>query len=456
MAGVFRQFVARFSLGIAVLIVGTALGWPSPVLYTILEHGDPMNMTHSEAGIMVSMMYLGNMISPLPSGMLMDRIGRKTAVHALSVIPLVSWIMVYFAKQPILLHLARLLVGTWLGIVNTIVPTYVAEVSEPKVRGAFSTFFQLMTNVGVLFAYIVGPLVDYHTFACILGVIPIIFILLMFFFPESPYWLTKKGRHETAAKSLSWLRSKPIEEVKQEIAEIEDAVMNDTRHGKSYKELIATKGNRKALLMVEVLAITQRASGISALMAYLSTTLPEDGPMEPNECVTFIGVVLFVSVFMSTFLVDRSGRKPLLLVSCWGSAAFMSLAGAWFFLDSNTDVYVRGYSWVPFFALIGYSFFFCVGLGPLATTMQGEVFPTNIKGHASGITSIVLAFTSFASNMWFFKMADTVGLYMNYLIFTVACVVAAIFVHFFVVETNVKSLNYIHKELNEKINKLIN
>lgn len=454
-SGVLRQFLANFSVSIAVFIVGTALGWPSPVLYNILEHGEPMNMTHGEAGVMVSLLYLGNMLSPIPSGMLMDKIGRKMTLHVLSVVPLAAWFLVYFAKKPMMLYMARLLVGTWLGTVNTIVPTYVGEVSEPKVRGAFSTFFQLMTNVGVLFAYVIGPFVDYYTFAWILGVIPLIFAVSMFVIPESPYWLVKKGRHEKAAAALAWLRSKPVEEVKKELSEIEETVTNDTRRGKSYRELIATRGNRKALLMVEMLAITQRASGISALMAYLSTTLPIDGPMEPNECVTFIGIVLFASVFFSTFLVDRSGRRPLLLTSSWGSAAFMLLAGLWFFLDEKTEVNVRGVAWVPFFALIGYSFFFCIGLGPLATTMQGEVFPTNIKGHASGITSIVLAFTSFVSNMWFFKMADTIGLFMNYLIFSVACVVAAIFVQFWVVETKGRTLNQIQKELNEKRVKIL-
>ncbi|XP_014273233.1 facilitated trehalose transporter Tret1 [Halyomorpha halys] len=454
-SGVLRQFLASFCINISVFIAGNTLGWPSPVLYSIQKTGQPMNMSHSESGLMVSMLYIGNFISPIPSGALMDMIGRKMTIHVLTVIPMASWVMVYFAKQPIVLHLSRLLAGSWLGTVITVIPTYVGEVSEPKVRGAFSTFFQLMANVGVLYAYIIGPLVDYHMFTIILGSVPIIFVILMFYLPESPYWLTKKGEHDKAAKALSWLRGKPVEEIKKELSEIEDAVTADSRRSTSYRELVATRGNRKAFMMVEVIAITQRASGISALMAYVSTSLPEEGPMKPNECVIVIGFVLFFSVFMSTSLVDRSGRRPLLMISSWGCALFMFLAALWFFLDAKTDVGAREFAWVPFVAMIGYSFSYCVGLGPLQTTIQGEVFPTNTKGHASGITAMVLALVSFGSNIFYLQIADSVGMYMNFVIFTLSSVIAALFVQFFVIETKGRSLHQIQKELNEKKLKLL-
>lgn len=450
-SGVLRQFVACFCLSISVFIAGQTLGWPSPVLYSIKTKGEPMNMTHTEVGLMVSTIYVGNVISPIPSGMLMDRIGRKMSLHILSVMPLASWVMVYIAKSPTVLYFARLLAGAWLGSVITVFPMYVGEVSEPKIRGAFSTLFHAMVNSGVLFTYIVGPLVDYYTFTVILGAFPLLFFILMFFMPESPYWQTKRGKHEKAVKSLSWLRGKPAEDVKLELTGIEDAVTADSRRNKSsYRELFATKGNRKALLMVEVIAITQRASGISAIMAYLSITLPEEGPLSPNDCVMITGIVSYFSIFMSTSLVDRSGRRPLLLISSAGGAVFMFLAALWFYLDEKTAVAAREVSWVPFVALVGYNFFFCIGLGPLQTTIQGEVFPTNIKGRASGITAIILAFVSFGSNMTYFAIAENLGMYMNYVIFAVSCAIAALFVHFWLVETKGKTLNQIQRELNEK------
>ncbi|KAL1114873.1 hypothetical protein AAG570_007697 [Ranatra chinensis] len=390
------------------------------------ETGHPMRLTSEEVSWMVSLLYLGNILSPLPAGYLMDKFGRKTALMFLSVIPLSSWVMILFAYNPVMLYVARFFSGIWSGIVSTIAPMYLAEISEPRVRGALSTFVQLMTNLGVLTEYIIGPIISYEALACI--------------------------SKEAASKSLAWLRGQRSETgVADELTLMEHAVYEEMKNKGRFRDLIASKGNKRALVIVEALALLQRMSGISALMAYTSTTLPARGAgvLSPNDCVIVMGLVWVASVFIATFLVDSLGRRPLLLVSTCGCGLAMFLAGGWFFLDTHTDFDVSEFYWVPFGSFLLYGLCFCIGLGPIASTVQGEAFPTNIKGLASGVTSVVLAITSFIMNKVYHPIAEGVGMFLNYWIFAGSCLAATLFVVFYVIETKGKTLHEIQEELNK-------
>ncbi|XP_066909600.1 facilitated trehalose transporter Tret1 [Halyomorpha halys] len=453
-----RQYVTAASASLSVIILGTSLGWPSPVLPRMQDEGTPFFMSYEEISWMVSLLYLGNLMSPIPAGYLMDILGRKNSLLVLTIIPLSAWVMIIFAEAPIMLYFARFLAGTWSGIVSTIAPMYLAEISEPRVRGALSTFVQLMTNLGVLFEYVIGPIVSYKILGYFSGSLPIIFIIIFFGMPESPYWLLMKGKKEKAAKSLAWLRGlENSSEVKEELETLENVVTEEMRNKKRLKDLVETKGNRKALLVVEALAIFQRMSGISALMAYTSTTLPKAGAgsLSPNDCVIVMGLVWVVSVFVATVLVDSLGRKPLLLTSSIGCCMALFAAGLWFFLDEKTNYDVTNFYWVPFGSFLVYGFSFCIGLGPIASTIQGEAFPTNIKALASGITSVVLAVTSFIMNKIYHTIADEFGMYLNYWIFSGACLTSTIFVLVYLVETKGKTLHEIHEELNKTTKKTI-
>ncbi|BET03142.1 facilitated trehalose transporter Tret1-like [Nesidiocoris tenuis] len=448
-----RQWIAASVSSISVIILGTALGWPSPILLRIKETGQPMNLTSQEISWMVSLLYLGNLASPLPAGYLMDRIGRKTSMLVLAAFPLSSWVIVYFATTAWHLHIARFLAGTWSGTVSTVVPMYLAEISQPRIRGALSTLIQLMTNFGVVLEYLIGPVVSYGALAIFTGSIPLLFIILFATMPESPYWLLSKNRTAAAGRSLAWLRGYPSSDsasVTDELDRLEESVREDMRNVRSYRDLFATPGNRKGLLIVQMLALIQRMSGISALMAYTSTTLPQRdvGFLSVNDCVLVMGGIWVVSVFIATYLVDKLGRKPLLLISCLGCTLAMFSAGLWFYLDSKTTIDVSNCHWIPFASFVVYGIFFCFGLGPIASTVQGEYFPQSIKGLASGVTSLVLAATSFVMNKIYHSIALTWGMHLNYFIFAGASLVGAIFVVTVVIETKGKTFQEIQEKLN--------
>ncbi|KAF6202771.1 hypothetical protein GE061_003173 [Apolygus lucorum] len=450
-----RQWTAALVSSLSVVVLGTALGWPSPVLLRMKETGEPMKLTSEEISWMVSLLYVGNLASPLPAGYLMDKIGRKSSMLLLAIFPMSSWVIVYFATTAWHLHVARFLAGTWSGTVSTVAPMYLAEISQPEIRGALSTLVQLMTNSGVVLEFLIGPAVSYGTLAILTGSVPLLFIILFSMMPESPYWLLSRGKTKEARSSLAWLMGYPKQEAKTLELEHMDQMMQtieDMKTKRSIRDLIKTPGNRKGLLIVEVLALVQRMSGISALMAYTSTTLPDRniGILTVNDCVLVMGGIWVLSVFIATFLVDKLGRKPLLLISSLGCALSMFTAGLWFFLDKKTEYDVGDFYYTPFYCFVVYGVFFCIGLGPIASTVQGEYFPINIKGLASGVTSLVLAGTSFVMNKIYHGIEETYGMYLNYWIFAGASLFGAVFVFFVVIETKGKSFQEIQEKLNRK------
>nr|BAQ02358.1 sugar transporter [Nilaparvata lugens] len=454
---VLRQYIAVGTASLSFFIQGTSLGWPSP---TIEKLKATTPITDAQISWMVSVLYFGNFLSPIPAGYLMDRMGRKRMLVTLSILPILSWVLVIFSTDPLILYVSRFLGGLWAGISATVIPMYQAEVSQPQVRGALSTFIQIMTYIGVCYEYILGPFVSYTTLGLLNVAIPVMFVSAFMWMPESPYWYTINNRKEEALEALTWLRSGlPRSTIEDELQLIEHSVREEMKNKKTFSDLISTRGNRRGLLIVEMLAIFQRMSGISGVMAFTSITIKPFTIfgilMTPDICVIIMGVVWIISTFISTALVDRSGRRPLLMTSSLGSGVAMTLIAIWFFLDRQTTLNVSHTQFLPFLGLLIYGLFFSIGMGPIASTIQGETFPANTKAKASAITSISLAVTSFIMNKIYLDVDNTIGMYFNFILFASACFMCLGFVVFFVIETKGKTLHDIQEELNTKKSDLV-
>ncbi|CAA9996542.1 unnamed protein product [Nesidiocoris tenuis] len=438
------------SATIAVIMTGNAMGWPSPTHPLLLSPNSPIpGMTTDDTSWMISLMYFGNLFSPIPCGYIMELIGRKYTLLSLNVIPLTSWLLIIFTRTTTWLYLARFLAGLWLGIVYTVVPIYLGEIAEPRVRGSLSTFFAIMTYVGVLFEYVFGPYVSYNSLAGASGFFCILFYLTFTFMPETPYYLVKMKKIEKAREALFWLRG-DNPDVDVELKNIENAVAQQMANKGTLKDLFATRGNRKAVVTVGVLSILQRLSGIGAMIAYTSVTLPKGAihHVSTHQCVIVLGTVWVVSTLISSFLVDKLGRKILLIASAIGCALATFLAGLWFLLDAKTDIDVSSLNWTPFACFLLHGFFYSIGLNPIVTTIKGEVFSASIKGVASAVTSLMLAVASFFLNKSYQIFADEIGMYANYWLYASGCTIAVVFTMTYVIETKGKTLQEIQDKLN--------
>lgn len=225
----------------------------------------------------------------------------------------------------------------------TVAPMYLGEIASVPIRGALSTVFAGLLWAGTMFEFTVGPYVSFKMLAVLSGTVPVLFFCSFLLMPDSPYFLLMRNREAEAKRALQWLRNQPVTNddaersvqilgmVDKELKEIK-ATMNEEMNEKGrFYDLVSIPGNRRALMIVLVMSAFQRLCGISPLLAYSSTTLPpHDGFLGPSELIIVFGCILTVFNFVATPLIDRLGRRPLLLFSAAGCGLVTGISAIWF------------------------------------------------------------------------------------------------------------------------------
>ncbi|XP_075235591.1 facilitated trehalose transporter Tret1-like isoform X2 [Lycorma delicatula] len=449
--GIYRQYLAASAALLTAVIDGTLTGWPTPCLPLLLSAESPIPMTKSEVSWMLAMLFVGQTVSPIPTGYLMDWIGRKATMIYLAVLPIVAWLLVLFARDALMLSVAMFLAGLWIGTAYTVTPMYLGEIAEPSVRGRIVTLLSVITRIGIVLEIALGIFLPYYTLPLVSLIVPVLFILIFPWIPESPYFYLMHKDRESASKALCWLRGDLTkDEVEEELSELEESVNRQMKEKGRFIDLVNTRGNRKALITVETLAILQRLSGMGPVMGYISTTLPANSfnYFTPAVCVIIIDSVRLVSGLISSFLVDFIGRRTLLIATAIFCGLMMYFTGTWFYFNSMTNIDVSWISWTPFVCLVMHGLSFSLGLGPVCSAIRSEYFPMNIKAKSSAVTSTVLAFASFIINKTYLTTGESLGMHVNYWVYGTSCFSIGLFTWWFLIETKGKSLQQIQDELN--------
>lgn len=429
----------------SIFISGMWMGWPSSVSEKFIKHQTNVNVSYSELSWVVSMMDLGNAISPVMAGYMMDHIGRKLTIAVLGPVFIVSWLLPLFVPTTWALYGSRLLAGLGKGMSYTVGPVFLGEIAAVDIRGALSSVFTIQLASGFLFEVMVGPYVSYTMLNTISSVLPVLFTVMFLWVPESPYYLLKRGRKVDADACLQWYRRET--DVVTELQQMELNVRKDMENKATFRELFTNRKNFKALMVVVSACVAQRAGGISSLIAYSALMLPEPAPVIGKFEYIIIFAVLLVAVnFVGLTLVDRVGRKPLLIISELSLAAVTFLYGLYFFLPG-----LAAYTWLPYLCHIAFAVTFAIGVGFIPVVFLGEMFPVNIRSHCSAIASITLALSSFVSNKIFLVVSREYGYYVMLWGFAIINLACAYYAYRYAIETNGKTFLEIQELLEESV-----
>lgn len=438
------------------MVTGCWLGWPSPSIRKLEYNQTDITVTQGQISWIVAAMDAGNIVSPIPCGYLADLVGRKIVILFSGVLFFATWVMAGLATSPELLYVARFLAGFGKGITFTVVPMYLGEVASVPIRGALSTVFAGLLWAGTMFEFAVGPYVSFQMLAVLSGIIPVVFFCSFIFMPDSPYFLLMRKRDADARVSLHWLRnSRPPSAdryiptmTEKELKEMKNSVEEDMKHKGKFYDLLTTPGNRRATMIVMVISAFQRLCGISPLLAYSSTTLPpHDGFFGPSVAVILFGCILTISNFLATPLVDRLGRRPLLLFSGAGCGLVTGISAVFYYMDRKTSVDMSPYIWIPYVCLLAFGVTHSMGIGVIPHTLLAELFPTNVKSFAAAIASIMFALASFLVNKLYATVDTNIGVYANFAFFSLNGLLCTIFTYLFIFETKGKSFGEIQRFL---------
>ncbi|XP_022174142.1 facilitated trehalose transporter Tret1-like [Myzus persicae] len=448
-----RQYVAAFVASLSVMMAGTSLGWPSPVLAKLSNGGLTMAATNEQQSWMIAMLELGNLLSPIPFGVLVDVVGRKPCLLLTGPLYIVSWLMVLCSDTIGVLYWVRLLQGACIGIITTVAPIYIGEIAGDGIRGALSTFFNGMLNAGILYVYCVGPLVSYDALTYYSLLVPCAFLGTCLWIPESPYYYVLRDDDKKAHESVAWLHGDAEPDVVvRELMRIKAEARDDLREKGSMRDLFGSRCSRKAFLIVQIVAAADVLSGMTTVLAYASSTFAHadtDKTLSPDQFTMLLGVLIFCTTFVTGYLVDKLGRRPLLLFSCFGCGAFELVTGLYYY--KRWVGFESLGAWIPFTAIGSFAVIYSIGLGPLLPTLQGEMFPSNVRGLASAITSVTLTVISFVGLKMYQVITDQWGIHVNYFIYGTGCLVSFLLIYRFLPETKGKTFAQIQNEIMKTI-----
>ncbi|XP_014282541.1 facilitated trehalose transporter Tret1 [Halyomorpha halys] len=444
--GPLGQWIVAFTACLCSFTCGQAFSWPAPALPKIRSGSTGFSVTAEEESWMVTIMFLGNILSPIPAGMVMNRIGRKNSLHLFVLIAIASWLLIYVNHSVQGLFIARLLVGIWAGFVYTLVPILIGEVVDPAIRGSMGSLFGVMLYLGGMYESLIGLYVSYDVLTLVSLIPPVLVFLLFSLLPESPYFHLMKGDRRLAAESMEWLQGSSKE---VELDFMEECVKEQLENRSSFLDLFQVKANRKAFLMAQILAGVQRAAGLTLLMSYASVTIP-DSFVTGEQSFTILDSVWILASIFSFFIMDRFDRKTLLFVSSLGSCITMVVVFVWYFLRDYTDLDTSTTLWLPLVLFIINGIFYSIGLVSIPTLVQGELFPVNIKGKASALASITMSAMSALTTKAYQPLTDNVGVFANFVICASSCGIGAFFAATYMTETRGKTLEEIQDLLTQK------
>jgi SP family arabinose:H+ symporter-like MFS transporter len=450
-----RGYLAAISFVAA--LGGFLFGFDTAVVSGTLEYlRSQFSLTPVMEGIVVSSALVGCMMGALLAGSLSDRFGRKASLVVSAVLFLVSAAGCAVPPDVGWLIVARWLGGLGIGMASMLSPMYIAEVSPPHVRGRLVAFYQLAITIGIVVAYFSNVWLQWmsqHSLADLaagpwrwmlvdevwrgmfgIGALPAVgFLVSLFLVPETPRWLAKQGRWSEARQVLE--RIVGSREADRELGEIRQALGEETA---SLRQLLEP-GLRIALAIGILLPFFSQVSGINAIVYYGTTIFAKAG-WELSASLggqAYVGFVNVVFTLVAVAVVDRFGRKPLLLAGIAGLVLALISAAILFALELT--------NWQLVAILMFYVACFAFSLGPIPWIIIAEIFPTRIRGRAMAVGTFTIWLTNTLVMLVFPTLRDEVGPARTFALFAVLVAPALLLTWLLIPETKGRSLEDIER-----------
>ena len=441
--------ISRFTLYFFGALGGILFGYDLGIIAGVLPFVSELwDLSSLAEGLLTASVAAGAVIGAILSARTNERLGRRRTIQLAGLIALVGTVFATIAPSIEFLTVSRLVIGIGVGLSSSTVPTYISELAPAALRGALGALNQIFIVLGILIAfltsYFLGESGNWRGMLAGAAVPAIVLILGLTILPETPRWLVEHGEPERAREVLEQSHGRGAD-LDGELKEIQDVIAIDqTKHG--IRDLW-TPWVRPMLFVALLLAMGQQFSGVNAINAYFPTMLISLG--FATKAALLSGVLLGVTKFIFTawvvFVVDRWGRKPLLLI---GSVLMaLTLAGAGFVATNVTDQGTLGVLMLVLIVLylVGYE----LGWGAIVWVMMSEVFPLRYRASGMGVSTVALwASTGIVTAVFpLISAPDALGIGGSMYLFAAINVVLFILTRWLVPETKGRTLEEIEFDL---------
>lgn len=450
-------------LSVVAALGGFLFGYDTAVISgTITQVSIQFNLDTISQGWYVGCALIGSIIGVSMAGVLSDKYGRKNILILAAVLFSISAIGCAFSASIGQLVVFRIIGGIGIGVVSIVSPLYISEVSAAEYRGRMVSLYQLAITIGFLGAYLVNfGLLDYSTngateigipvlykifhtevWRSMLGMAAIpsfLFLITIFFIPESPRWLILKSKEEGAMKTLQRI-FRTQEASVYEMNETKKVVQSET---KSEWKTLLKPGIRKAVLIGAAIAILGQFMGVNAVL-YYGPTIFESNGLSGGDSLFYqvmVGLANMIATVIAVFIIDKVGRKKLIYYGVSSMIVFLILTAVYF---------VKGEEWaLPNILLLvffmGYIFSCAISISAVIFVLLSEMYPIKIRGLAMSIAGLSLWVGTYLIGQltpWLLSNLKPAG---TFILFALMCIPYMLIVWKLVPETTGKSLEEIEK-----------
>ncbi|MDR7058825.1 MULTISPECIES: sugar porter family MFS transporter [unclassified Sphingopyxis] len=336
-------------------------------------------LTPETLGITVSAALWGTLVGALFAGKPGDAFGSRDSLRILAAFYFIAGIGCALASSWPAFLIFRFMCGLAIGGSSVLAPVYIAEIAPPRHRGFLVGLFQLMIVTGILVAYlsnatIAGLVGGDAAWRWKLGVTAapaLLFFVLLFAIPNSPRWLVSKGRRDEAGIALTRIGTAP-DAAEAELRRVEQALERDPPG-----EKLSWRRHRRPMMLVILVAMFNQLAGINAVLYYLNDIFARAGSLSPDRQAVLIGIANLVFTLVGMALIDRIGRKTLLLAGAAGMTLCLAAAAGVLYGALDNGLMLP--------ALIGFIAFFATSQGAVIWVYISEIFPTPVRARGSAL-----------------------------------------------------------------------
>jgi len=397
-------------------------------------------LSDGQTELAASSILFGAVAGAALAGWLTDRYGRRRLLFGAALLFTASAVAAALPRTLTEFVVARLAGGIAIGVASLVVPLYIAEIAPAHIRGRLVTLNQLAIVSGILLAYIASyylagmGLASWRWMFAAAAVPSLLFMLTLLLVPESPRWLLGRGRDAEALGTLTRLNGPAT--AAAEVTEIQAALADEQGAAAS----LAQPRLRRPLRIAVVLAVLQQITGINTILYYGSIIFTEHSGQSAASAIganALIGGINFAGTVLALFVIDRVGRKPLLLFASAGMALALGALVVGLQLHAPAP-WLLG-------LIMAYVACFAVGLGPGVWVVIAEIFPNAVRGRAASVATVALWIACTVISFTFLSLVKAAGLAGAFGLYALLSALTFVFVWRAVPETKGRTLEEIEQ-----------
>ncbi|RZF45326.1 hypothetical protein LSTR_LSTR010413 [Laodelphax striatellus] len=447
----FRPYFVACIVSLMKMFFGVCIGWMSSASIALEsnppELGGDRPLSSDEINWLGSLSFIGCLIGILIWGPAAEKIGRKNTLRLLAIPVIMGWTLILVAKSVQIMYLGRFILG--LSGVGAVVPIqlYMNEFSEDSYKGTLTSIMVLFFNGGIALSYFLGSIFSLKLFTLVCSMMPLIYLLAFYLFPESPVYLYRTNRKKEAELSLLWFRNNNYIKVQEELVKLEENLIYGLGHNEktSLSNLYNGRARAWALIINLWLFLLLQFCGILIMLTYTSSIIKSSGSdlINPDNGAVIVGLIQLIVCCITTMILEKTSRKLLMMLSMAGMFISQALLG-WYHLDDYSQIFPN---WLPIVCICLHVACYCFGIGPLAFVISAEITHPKIQATAFSLFALWATAASFASLKIYPYLITYVGESGSFWFYASWCLISMVLAPKFLPETRGKTFEQITRLL---------